>query len=495
MEANNTAPVLTENEIITKPIAQMEQVEQVEQENSSSNVFGAGIAHTEILQHLLTEVERVDLETLIALPEGVDMKEKHYQFAVVKKLIEIAKKHKWNMRNLNDYIYVYNGAYWKQHKKNDIRRFLSDAAIKMGMPEYEARPYKFVDGLLKQFLSDAHFPTPEPDDKKVLINLQNGTFEFIAGGWKHKPFDPNDFLTYQLPFSYDPNAISPRFNVYLSKVLPDGCSEMVLQEFAGYIFTKLNLEKCLVLTGGGCNGKSVFFNIIYALLGRDNALTYSMTYFNDEKNRAKLTNVLLNYSSETAFKLNPEIFKALVSGEPLQARELYCNPFTLENKVKFIMNCNLLPSETENTEAYFRRFIIIPFEVTITETEKDPELADKIIEAELPGVFNWLLKGLERIVQNKQFTPCQKADAALSEFKKQADTVQLFIDEYRYQPSTTHRVALKVLHTWYDEFCKGDKQKSMGRSRFSKALENKGFEKMPRTNAGYYFGIEAIPEE
>jgi putative DNA primase/helicase len=203
------------------------------------------------LKHLLTEVEPEDFNTVIALPEEVEMKEKHYQFAVVKKLIEIAKSKKWNMRNLNDYIYVYNGCYWKQHNKDDIRKFLSDAAIKMGMPEYDAKPYKFVDGLFKQFLSDAHFPAPVPDETKILINLQNGTFEFTPEGWKHKPFDPNDFLTYQLSFSYDPEATSPKFDGYLQKVLPDECSRMVLQEFAGYIFTKMNFEKCMVLTGGG----------------------------------------------------------------------------------------------------------------------------------------------------------------------------------------------------------------------------------------------------
>ena len=363
------------------------------------------------------------------------------------------------------------------------------------MPEYEAKHHNFVDGLLRQFVSDAHFPAPEPDEKKVLINLQNGTFEFSEGKWNHKPFDPNDFLTYQLPFSYDPNAVSPKFNTYMSRVLPDECSEMGLQEFTGYIFTNLNLEKCLVLPGGGCNGKSVFFKILNALLGRENTLNFSMSLFGHEGNRAKLTNVLLNYSSETAFKLSPEIFKALVSSEPLQARELYCKPFNLYNKAKFIMNCNGLPRETENTEAYFRRFLIGPFEVTITEAEKDISLAEKIIAHELPGVFNWLLKGLERIVATNKFTPCKKADTALSEFKKQSDTMQLFLDEFNYHPSISSKEPLKVLYARYVDFCKGDILTAMGRLNFTKELEKKGFRKLPRTNQGFFIAIEERPIE
>jgi putative DNA primase/helicase len=450
-----------------------------------------GVSHHEILRLLLSQIAPVNLREIIGLPVEEEMKERHYQFAVVKVLRLVAMMNNWHMRNLNDYVYVYNGEYWKQFNKVEIRKFLSDAAIRMGMPAYEAKPYKFVDGLLKQFLSDAHFTVPEPDEKRVLINLKNKTLEFTAEGWKHKPFDPADFLTYQLPFAYDEGATCPQFDSYLDKVLPDKCSQMVLQEFAGYIFTKMNLEMCLVLTGGGSNGKSVFFNILNALIGPENTLNFSMSSFSQEGNRAKLSNVLLNYSSETGFKLSPEIFKALVSGEPLQARELYCAPFTLRNKVRFIMNCNILPRETENTEAYFRRFKIIPFEVTIKEHERDIHLAGKIIASELPGVFNWLLAGLERLLNQNEFSKCEKADAALAEFKKNADTVQLFLEEYSYRPSATVKEALAHVYCKYEELCKADKLIPIGRSRFSKELEHKGFEKK-RTNAGYFVGIEAV---
>jgi putative DNA primase/helicase len=430
------------------------------------------------------------LRAEVGLPEEQTMREKHYQYAVVKALIDVSQKNKWNMRNLDDYVYVYNGQYWKQHLNKDIRKFLSDAAIKMGMPAYDAKPYTFVDGLMKQFLSDAHFPVPEPDDKKVLINLQNGTFEFTADGWKQKGFDPNDFMTYQLPFSYDPKAVCPIFDAYLLKVLPDECSQMVLQEFAGYIFTKLNLEKCLVLTGGGANGKSVFFNILNALVGRENALNFSMSLFNQETNRAKLTSVLMNYSSDTGFKLATETFKALVSGEPVQARELYCAPFTLRNKVKFLMNCNTLPRESENTHAYFRRFQIIPFEVTIPEAERDIKLAEKIIENELPGVFNWLLVGLERILKNMKFTHCEKGEQALADFKKKADTVLMFVEENNYLPGT-NKMLLGTLYEEYVQFCKADGLIPSGKTLFSQELEKKGFTKLPRTNSGIYFAIES----
>lgn len=148
-----------------------------------------------------------------------------------------------------------------------------------------------------------------------------------------------------------------------------------------------------------------------------------------------------------------------------------------------------MPKETENTEAYFRRLLIIPFDVKITPEEKDINLADKIIKSELPGVFNWALEGLNRLVKQRQFTHCESSEKAMSVFRKQADSPQMFIEEYSYQPSDEKKVALSDLYDEYKIYCKENKYPVLGKNRFSKKLEDKEFEKI-RRNDGTYFGIE-----
>jgi putative DNA primase/helicase len=411
------------------------------------------------------------------------IKQKHYVVCIISELLELAKKSKWNLCKCYDYVYVFNGAYWKQLSKEDLKYFLGEAAIKFGYSEIDAVHHLFKDELLKQFLTQAHLPEPEYNNEKVFINLKNGTFDFTGGNLKLCAFNPKDFITYQLPFSYDESAACPLFNAYLEKVLPDASCRSILQEFSGFIFTKMNLEKCLVLTGGGSNGKSVFFNILTTLLGRENTLAYSMGLFDSEYNRARLTNVLVNYSSEKGRDLNVDIFKALVTGEPVQAREPYGKPFSLTSKVKFIINCNELPKETESTEAYFRRYLIIPFDVRINESERDINLAQKIINDELPGVFNWILEGLKRLIHQKKFSESEKVNNALDEFKKQSDSVALFIDEKKYQRSSDTKMELSILYNLYKPFCLEDRYKPLGKNKFSQRLVSKGFE-LCRTNDG-----------
>ena len=418
------------------------------------------------------------------------IKQKHYVVSIITELLKVAESSKWNLCQCYDYVYVYNGAYWKQLNKDDLKYFLGEAAMSFGYPEIDAKHHLFKDELLKQFVTQAHLPTPEHDSERILINLQNGTFEFNAGKWELKKFNPKDFLTYQLPFAYNKDAKCPMFEKYLEKVLPDNESRMILQEFSGFIFTRLNLEKCLILTGNGSNGKSVFFNILTALIGNENTLTYQLGLFNHEYNRAKLTNILLNYSSEKGIDLNVETFKALVSGEPLQAREPYGKSFSINNKVKFIMNCNELPKETESTEAYFRRYLIIPFDVKISESERDINLAENIIKNELAGIFNWLLVGLERLVRNKKFTESEKVNNALAEFKKQSDSIALFIDEHRYKLSKEKKIALSELFKNYKTYCTENGYKAFGKNNFSTKLESKGFERARLNDGSNGFFIE-----
>jgi putative DNA primase/helicase len=296
-----------------------------------------------------------------------------------------------------------------------------------------------------------------------------------------RPFNNADFLTYQLPFRYDAAATAPVFSKYLDRVLPDKSAQAVLSEYAGYLFIRhgsgLKFEKCLILYGNGANGKSVFFEILTALLGRENVSTYPLSDLTDKTGyyRAEIANKLLNYASEISKEMNCDLFKKLASGEAFTARSPYGRPFEVMNYAKMIFNANELPKDTEQTNAFFRRFIIIPFDVTIPTEEQDRELHRKIIEGELAGVFNWVLDGLKRLLSNKRFTDCTAIDETLKQYRTESDSVQLFIDENNYQPSN-ESMLLKELYQHYRAFCCEDGYRACSNRTFSERLRAKGFE-------------------
>ena len=402
---------------------------------------------------------------------------KHFLVLSIENALKIAEKNDWGICKNHDFIYLYNGKFWNDIDKETFQQFLGEASERMGVAKFNARFYQFREQLFKQFLATAYLPTPEPDKDEVLINLLNGTFEINTDSTKLRPFESSDFLTYQLPFEYNPKAKAPLFEAYLNKVLPDQERQRVLAEYLGFVFIKhgsnnLKLEKALVLYGTGANGKSVFFEIVNALLGTNNVSSYSLQSLTNENGyfRAKLANVLVNYASEINGKLEASIFKQMVSGEPVEARLPYGQPFILKQYAKMIFNVNELPKDVEHTTAYFRRFLIIPFDITIPPAEQDKNLHTKIIDAELSGVFNWVLEGLQRLLEQKKFSNCEAAQQAVKQYKIESNSVQMFLNENDYKSSPTNYKLIKAMYTQYRTFCIDDGMTPFKKANFIRQL-------------------------
>lgn len=477
--------------------------------------------HAEVLRQLLEQFEPLDFEAL-AFPEAKKLRDqleeaepgsdqardiqkqldkikvntKHYRILSIKNVSKTATENRWGLCKNHDFIYLYNGTFWSEIDKDEYQKFLGEAAEKMGVRWDNAQDYQFREQLFKQFLATEHLSTPPGDQNRVLINLLNGTLEISLQGTKLRPFDRSDFITYQLSFKYNPVSSAPLFEAYLNRVLPDPERQRVLAEYLGFVFIKhgsntLKEEKALVLYGTGSNGKSVFYEIVNALLGSDNVSSYSLQSLTNENGyyRAKLANKLVNYASEINGNLEASIFKQLVSGEPVEARLPYGQPFILKHYAKLIFNCNELPKDVEHTNAYFRRFLIIPFDVTISESERDTELSKKIIENELSGVFNWVLQGLKRLLEQKKFSDCKAVQQAVEQYRIESDSVQMFLHEHGYRASITNEIPLKDMFNEYRDYCNESEFKLCSSRTLANRLRNSGYQ-TERKNFGTVVNAE-----
>jgi putative DNA primase/helicase len=157
----------------------------------------------------------------------------------------------------------------------------------------------------------------------------------------------------------------------------------------------------------------------------------------------------------------------------------------LHEYAKLIFNCNQLPKDVEQTDAYFRRFLILPFNVTIEEEKQDKLLASKIIDSELPGILNWVLEGLKRLLDQGKFTKCKISEDVLNRYKIESDSVQMYLEEFNIQKSfdTKDYKPLKTIYEVYRTFCLDNGYKSLNKSNFTKRLESLKFG-LERRNIG-----------
>ena len=440
----------------------------------------------ELKQKLMTEVDDEERKSIIAKIKQLKVVDRQTYVIIIEELLRLATVRKWGICKNAAFVYLFNGAFWTVIEDRVLQRFLGDCAEKMGMPKYDARQYVVKEHLLKQFFATGFQAMPEINGS-ILINLKNGTFE-INGDGKGvlRKANKSDFLKYQLPFEYNPDADCPMFQNYLDICLPDRTAQDVLAEFVGYVFAPhLKLEKALFLYGSGANGKSVFFDIVTALLGVENVSNYPIDNLCDINgyHRAMIQNKLVNYSSEIGRRFEVDKFKQLCSGEPVQARLPYGEPFQIRNYARLVFNANQLPKDIEQSLAFFRRFLIIPFVVTIPPEKQDVELSRKIISKELSGVFNWVLRGLDRITKQKSFSKCGAVEKELERYRQESDSTAMFLDENNYQRSINDTKPLQELYSEYRTYCTDAGYIKCGRNTFSQRLKDKRF-KVVKTREG-----------
>lgn len=477
----------------------------------------------EILNTITKEAKPVDFQ-LLAYPKLTEWREEMTQLDQNKKedqarLIELGKKIKDCKINRNHYLiysivelqriadrkgwvfskregnaYLYNGRFWEKLDDERYKYFLGEFSVKIGVPTTMSMHHIFRDDLLKQFLTSNYLDRDEALDDMVLINLNNGCYEIGGQGGRLREFRQEDFLTYQLSFDYDPKAKAPLFEKYLERVLPSPNLRKIFFETVAYTLTKnkrCKFEKMVIFKGEGANGKSVALELIKELLGRRNVSSYSLKSLTDEKgyHRANISDKLVNITSELGGAIESDYFKQMASGEPVEARQPHKQAFILHDYARFIFASNVLP-QVEHTEGFFRRFLIIPFDVTIPREERDVDLVNKIIKAgELSGIFNLVLEGLERILRQRGFSQCAEVDNIGDRYKRESNSTLMFLDDEGYNTSDKHYTRITELYPKYMSYCRDAGTKPFSKLNFTKQLEKNAIP-VKRMNVGKVAYVE-----
>ncbi|MGD9590611.1 MAG: phage/plasmid primase, P4 family [Pyrinomonadaceae bacterium] len=433
--------------------------------------------HDRVLTTILHQLQSVNFHKKANLATEENVTQKHYVVIAINELLRVASILRFGLCKSENQYFVFNGMFWTQISGDELEGFLGTAAERMGINPITAQHYSFREHLIKQFNSGAGRPSNGIFGDRVLINLMNGTYEVGMTGGKLREFRSDDFLRYQLPFEYTPNASCPKWQQFLDQVLPDKSCQAILAEYIAYVFTDLKLEQVLLLLGSGANGKSVLFEVIKALFGEANVTHYSLASLSGDYQRAMLSGKLLNYSSELSSRFDLDLFKRLSSGEPVEARLPFEKPFIMRRYARLAFNCNDLPRDVEHNEAFFRRFLIVPFDVTIAKEDRDPQLARSIIKDELSGVFNWVIEGLDRLSRQGRFSECAASQAVLDRYRKETDSVALFIEDAGYFKVTEARDGTRQASMYgeYKYYCQNKHYTVVSDKTFGRRLEHQGF--------------------
>lgn len=283
-----------------------------------------------------------------------------------------------------------------------------------------------------------------------VYNFQNG----VLDNGELRPHSPKDYFLHVLPFDYIPDAVCPVFEKTLARVLNQ--DESLIRQFLEFMGYTLSgdtcwIHKALVLKGEGSNGKSTMIETMRYVIGAANCTSLTQSHLSIEHHLDCLNGKLANFADETPTKAgDTTTFKALISGDSVQARALYKPPYSLVSRAKFIFACNELPVTQDTTEGFFRRLSIIPFDVTFSPKDKDydPFIVTKM-KAEAPGIFNLCMKAYQQLKSRGRWVDGERTLSVLQEYKDEADVIRVWASEH----ITDTPDKFVPLSDAYDEFC------------------------------------------
>lgn len=337
-----------------------------------------------------------------------------------------------------------------------------------------------VEDVIKQSKLECYKTVP--NFQSVYISFTDALYNTITQ--QIEPYN-NQISFIKIPVSSEEFLNSdgiapPMFQKFLNQVLilegsmtPDLELHQLIQEIFGYcLISSTDAEASFFFVGEGSNGKSKLLAILKAMVGIENCSSDSIESLTISKHAtASLIGKRLNICTEESSDfVKQDKFKTLVSGEPVQVEKKFQDSFSEILPVKFIFATNELPAFTGFNLGFLRRIKIIPFFKIFSDQEKDPQIANKIIAAELPQIYLWALYGMKRLLANSmQFSRARSASDKSSEFENALSSAVMFIRE-QYEESEGFSITSDELYQEYQKWCGMVGKKAMSKDRFSKEI-------------------------
>jgi putative DNA primase/helicase len=117
----------------------------------------------------------------------------------------------------------------------------------------------------------------------------------------------------------------------------------------------------------------------------------------------------------------------ITGSDNLSVGRKYTDAAQTKLNVRVMLLTNSLPRMTDDTKAFFSRFLIIRLHKSFLGAE-DPDLLDKL-KAELPGIALWAMKGYRDLVDQRAFSEPQSSKDIRDDWYRSSNPIEQFIDE------------------------------------------------------------------
>lgn len=343
-----------------------------------------------------------------------------------------------DLRFDHEKLYEWNGAYWQETPEGEVVKYVAETYGNLPASKRHSdykQIYKTICDLCRR---------PIKTMECRGVNFSNG---FLTDDLHLITHNREFGMTYQMPFPWEVDALPPaRFIRFLDWAFSGDqeCINAVRQAIATTLFGLAPAyQKVVLLYGLPRCGKSTLLKIVSGLFPPCAKIAIPPDKWHEPFVAVNFDGPLLNVAGDIMPKkpIDASSFKMMTSNDPVQGRELYKQSyqFFATPMSWFASNCQINTDDV--SEAFLRRFVIIPFRNIVAEEDTDVNFADDIVAEEAIQIIAWATSAITAVKAAKTLKEPSAAEGTREMMRAAINPIRGWVREF-----TTTEDGSAVLH-------------------------------------------------
>ena len=328
--------------------------------------------------------------------------------------------------------------------------------------------------IVEAIKQESRLRKPEPI-KKTWIQFVNKIVDIETG--EEMDVSPKYFVTNPIPYKLHPDRFvnTPTMDRIFEEWVGKEYVKTLYEIIAYCLVPDYPIHRLFCLIGAGLNGKGCFLRLLKKFIGEDNITSTELdVLLNSRFEVTRLHKKLVCMMGETNFNemRQTSILKKLTGQDLIGFEYKNKNPFTDDNYAKILIATNNLPTTTDKTIGFYRRWMIVDFPNRFSEAK---DILSEIPEEEYEALAVKSLIILKDLLDKRAFTNEGSIEDRTERYEAKSNFldkfISLFVDD-NLGGYITKADFINKFRSWSKE----NKHREMSETSIGLEMKKRGYE-------------------
>ena len=384
------------------------------------------------------------------------------------------------LNDLQPYFYDKSGMFWLWNKQKfrwelsddvDILNMIADATNE------DIIGTKNRAEILNSLKQQGRRNMPK-EVKKTWIQFKNKIVDYETG--EEFEATPEYFVTNPIPHELSEFENTPTMDKIFTEWVGEDYVKTLYQILAYCLLPDYPLHRLFCFIGSGMNGKSKFLELMRRFIGEENVTSTELdTLIHSRFEITRLHKKLVCQMGETNFDelSKTSIIKKMTGQDTIGFEYKNKNPFDDYNYAKILIATNNLPTTTDKTLGFYRRWLIIDFPNQFSEAR---DILEDIPKEEYNALASKCVYLLKELLEKREFNKEGDIELKTKRYEAHSDFLQEFINSYTEAVYGSH-ITKADFQKKFDSWCIENGHRKVSPVTLGKKMKEKEYEWEKRT--------------